>query len=69
MPAPVAPMMVASCGFDDENVALRFHHGIEGEIGARQHGLGFRGVSAQERDAIGRLHGGVGFVGGGARCA
>jgi len=34
---------------DDENVAFRFHHCIEGEIIARQDGLGVRGVGAQER--------------------
>ena len=52
--------------FDDEDVALRFHHRIEGEVSVRQDGLGFRGVSAQKRDAIGWLRGGVGFVGRGS---
>ena len=50
--------------FDDENVALRFHHCIEGEMIARQNGLRFRGVRAQKRDAIRRLRAGVGLVGG-----
>ena len=50
--------------FDEENVALRFHYRVKGKIGARQSGLGFCGVSAQKRDAIRWLRGGVGFVGG-----
>ena len=48
---------------DDENVALRFHDRIEGKMIARQDGLCFRGVRAQECDAIGLLCGGVRLIG------
>ena len=55
--------------FDDENVALRFHHRIEGQMIARQDSLRCRGVRTQERDAIRRLRGRMRILGGRARCA
>jgi hypothetical protein len=51
--------------FDDENVALRFHHRIEGQMIARQDSLRCRGVRTQERDAIRRLRGRMRILGGG----